>query len=562
VSSYRCSIDSPSQDILLDHAFTTLESLGLPESLWARRLDIWTSDSETQQKIANRLGWLHAVEFARRETRRLEAFADSVRTAGFTDVVLLGMGGSSLAPEVMARVFGVAAGQPRFHMLDSVNPAAVRQTLAMADTSLFVLASKSGSTIEPNSLAAEARRRVEASGYRRWGDRFVAITDEGTDLHVRATREGFREVFVNPSDIGGRYSALSLFGLVPAALIGVPLGPFMQHAAALEAECRETPPRQNPGLILGAFMSAAAQQGRDKLTLILPDQLASLGLWIEQLVAESTGKQGQGVVPIADEPEVPRYRRDRAGVVVQVGDTPTAPLAVARLRESGAPVVTVRIPDVTALGAEFLRWQVATAATGLLLGVNPFDEPNVQQAKDATRAILSVYSREHRLPTRPPHATFGNADLTLSTAAEQKLTRNEAFRFLSLCTDGDYIALLSYISPFDEASARVIVDARAEIARRTGYASAFGYGPRYLHSTGQLHKGGPDNGVFIIITIAPQEDLPVPGEPYSFGVLESAQALGDFASLDQSGRRALHVHLTAPGVGALASIFQRLLAFL
>jgi glucose-6-phosphate isomerase/transaldolase/glucose-6-phosphate isomerase len=528
-----------------------LDGIAFAEALWTRRLDVWTTDRAAQDTIQHRLGWLTAADAVEPHVARLRALAQSVRDEGLTDVVLLGMGGSSLAPEVLRQVAGVAAGYPRFRMLDSTDPGAVRAAFDKAATSLFVFASKSGSTIEPNVMAAEARRLLIVSGVPRWSSRFIAITDENTALHQRARQEQFREIFVNPSDIGGRYSALSLFGMVPAALMGADVEALLAGGRAMESACRAPNVVDNPGLTLGAFMAAAASVGRDKLTLWLPHQLASFGLWVEQLVAESTGKHGKGIVPITGEVSG-RLASDRAIVSVSfAGQSPERPID--EVRGTTTPLLELEVPDERAIGAEFLRWEVATATAGFLLGINPFDEPNVQQAKDATRVLLDSYRASGRLPMRQPHGEIGGATLTLSGAADDEL--DDAEHFLNVLHDGDYFGLLAYLppdrEPFDSALQRI----RATIPAGT---TMFGYGPRYLHSTGQLHKGGANNGVFVIVTAAVDDDLPIPDEPFSFGILEMAQALGDFESLDRTRRRALHVHLPRRDVALLDRVFDRL----
>jgi glucose-6-phosphate isomerase len=537
-----------------------LDILGFADALWARRLDAWTSDADTQEKIRNRLGWLDASDAVAPHRERLRALVEFLRHSSLTDVVLLGMGGSSLAPEVLRQVLGVAPGYPRFQMLDSVDPAAVRSAFERAKTSLFVLASKSGSTIEPNAMASEARARVLASGEPNWSSRFIAITDEGTALHQRAVREQFREIFVNPSDIGGRYSALSLFGMVPAALMGADVDRILTHAHAMEAACRETNVRANPGLALGAFMAAGAAIGRDKLTLLLSPSLMPLALWIEQLVAESTGKQGKGIVPITDSfAPGAQLGSDCILVAAYGSDGPHARL-LEPVRATGAPMFEIEVPDDLAIGAEFFRWEVATATAGLLMGINPFDEPNVKQAKDATSALLERYRTSGRLPAREPHGRIDGVTLTLSTAAEQELHGAGPEDFLGVLRPADYFGLLPYLPPDRDPFDSVLQEMRANIGAASGCATALGYGPRYLHSTGQLHKGGRNNGVFIIVTAPADEDLPIPGEPYSFGILEMAQALGDFESLDRAGRRALHVHLPRRDAGLLRRTFEKLLA--
>jgi glucose-6-phosphate isomerase len=537
-----------------------LDTLAFADALWARRLDAWTSDADTQEKIRNRLGWLSASDAVAPHRERLRALVESLRHSSLTDVVLLGMGGSSLAPEVLRQVLGVAPGYPRFQMLDSVDPDAVRSAFERVKTSLFVLASKSGSTIEPNAMAAEARARVLASGEPNWSSRFIAITDEGTALHQRAVREQFREIFVNPSDIGGRYSALSLFGMVPAALMGADVDRILTHARAMAAACRDTNVRANPGLALGAFMAAGAAIGRDKLTLLLSPSLMPLALWIEQLVAESTGKQGKGIVPITGS-FVPGAQLGSDCILVAAygSEGPHARL-LEPVRATGAPMFEIEVPDDLAIGAEFFRWEVATATAGLLMGINPFDEPNVKQAKDATSALLESYRTSGRLPARAPHGRLDGVTLTLSTAAEQELQGAGPEDFLGVLRPADYFGLLPYLPPDRDPFDSVLQEMRANIGAASGCATALGYGPRYLHSTGQLHKGGRNNGVFIIVTAPADEDLPIPGEPYSFGVLEMAQALGDFESLDRTGRRALHVHLPRRDAGLLRRTFEKLLA--
>jgi glucose-6-phosphate isomerase len=535
------TLDTAPIAVSFQKAINRLEDIGFAEALWARRVDVWTGDAATREKIANRLGWLSAIEFVKPQLARLRAFANSITQESFTDVVLLGMGGSSLAPEVLRRVVGVAPGSPRFRILDSVDPEAVRDALANAATTLFLLASKSGSTIEPNVMAAEAQRRIREAGIVDWGSRFVAITDEGTPAHQRAQAERFREIFVNPSDIGGRYSALSFFGLVPAAVMGMDVEGMLTGASRMVEACRQPEPLTNPGLALGAFMAAAAQAGRDKLTLLVPERLESLGLWVEQLVAESTGKEGQGIVPVAGEAADVPFGSDRAVVAIDLGGE--APRGIDRATTSGAPIIRLSAPDAAALGAEFFRWELATATAGLLLGINPFDEPNVQQAKDATRALLQTYSAQRRLPVPEPHAQLDGARFSVSSPAQDRLSGTDALGFLKVISPGDYIALLAYLPPDEPAFAAAFAKARTTIGRRTSCATMFGYGPRYLHSTGQLHKGGPNTGVFILVTADVHEDLSIPGEPFSFAVLEMAQALGDFQSLDHTGRRALHVHL-------------------
>jgi glucose-6-phosphate isomerase len=537
----------------LAHAYAEacqrLDSMQAAAALWHARLDIWPDDADARRSIANRLGWLRALDVVEPELSRLRAFAASIHR-DFGRVVLMGMGGSSLAPEVMRRVIGVAPGFPRFAMIDTVNADAVRAVFADPAPTAFVLASKSGTTIEPVSLAAEARRQSTASGSG-WGPNVIAITDRDTALHREAIRDHFREVFINPSDIGGRYSALSLFGMVPAALMGADLDGLVAAARAMESACRRPKSAENAGLALGALMAAAAADRRDKLTLLMPPAFEAFGLWVEQLVAESTGKRGTGIVPVTGEPAAAAFAGDRCFVEITFAGQTADAGVLARARASGAPRVAIDVPRATDLGAEFLRWEVATAIAGLLLGVNPFDEPNVKQAKDATNELLSACQRDGRLPLPPAHATIDAARLTFSAASA-------GGSILDSVEPGDYLALLAYAPPEDDSWGTALAAARANLAESSGVATTAAYGPRYLHSTGQLHKGGPNTGVFVIVTTGVDADLPIPGRPYSFGTLEAAQAIGDFESLDRGGRRAVYVHLPRRDPRALAEVIAAL----
>jgi len=455
------------------------------------------------------------------------------------------MGGSSLAPEVLRAVIGVSGGWPRFHMLDSTDPAAVRAVSPPLETTVFILASKSGTTIEPNSLAAHYKGALTSAGIAQWSKHFVAITDERTALAERAKAEAFRDTFINPSDIGGRYSAISFFGLVPAALMGQDVGALVENALAMMSTSEEMPDAaQHPAIGLALAMATGALRGQDKLTLLAPANLEPFGLWIEQLVAESTGKEGKGVVPIvAEEADVAAsYRNDRVFVDVTLETAPARKgVDVAALKQAGKPVVEISMSGPLDLGAEFVRWEIATAIAGVLLGINPFDEPNVQQAKDATRVLLDQYKAAGHLPLNKPDRAIDGLQLTLTNTAREQLAANPS-GLLTLVREGDYLGVLAYLGP-DPALEKALKRLRAKLGTLTGAATMFGYGPRYLHSTGQLHKGGPNSGIFILVTAPPQQDVPIPGEAFSFGTLEFAQALGDFASLGATGRRALHVHL-------------------
>jgi glucose-6-phosphate isomerase len=531
--------------------------------LWRSDASIWSDDPTVQQKIANRLGWMKSPALMAEALPRLFAFAETIKSASFTDIVLLGMGGSSLAPEVLRAVIGVAPGWPRFQMLDSTDPAAVRAAATPPHQTLYLLASKSGSTIEPNVLAAHFQSELRYVP--RWADHFVAITDEGTPLAERARTEGFRDLFINPADIGGRFSALSYFGLVPAALMGQNVAALIGWGSAMltAAEPGVGAASANPAVALGLTMAAGARVRRDKLTLLVPPALEPFGLWVEQLVAESTGKQGVGVVPIAGEPlaEPSAYGDDRIFIRLRLDglhEEEKRDPQLRGLRDTGAPVASIDLSEPLALGAEFMRWEIATAVAGALLGINPFDEPNVQQAKDATRVLLDRYKADGSLPSAPPSlVTADGVAFTLSSAARDTLA-GAPQALLTLAEKHDYVALLAYLGP-DAEIADALRRFRLAVRDRTRLATMFAYGPRYLHSTGQLHKGGANSGVFVMVTATPRVDLAIPGEAFSFGTLELAQALGDFHALDAAGRRALHVHLPAPEHRLIESVAESLL---
>jgi glucose-6-phosphate isomerase len=532
--------------------------------LFARDPSTWSADAAVQQKIANRLGWLTSPSLMAASIDRVKAFADRVRRDRITNVVLLGMGGSSLAPEVLRAVLGVRPGWPQLHMLDSTDPSAIRAVATTPANTLYVLASKSGTTIEPNSLAAHFQRVLQDAGVVRWADHFVAITDPDTALAKRAEADSFLETFINPADIGGRFSALSFFGIVPAALMGQDIEALVQWGLAmLDGAQTEGDPRDNPAVVLGLLMGAGARSGRDKLTLLVPPSLEEFGLWVEQLVAESTGKQGVGVVPIAGETLGSRhvYGEDRVLVRLRLqSDVDESKREIEMEQFADMPVLTLDFPEPAALGAEFVRWEIATAVAGALLGVNPFDEPNVQSAKDATNALLTRHRSEGRLPVAPPDTTTAaGVTMTLTSAARKALDPKPAESLLSLVQPGDYIGVLAYLGPA-ASFADIVGKFRIAVREQTHAATMFGYGPRYLHSTGQLHKGGANNGVFVLISHSPVADLDIPGQPFTFGTLELAQAVGDFNSLDATGRRALHVHLPTPDARLLEATLDALIA--
>jgi transaldolase/glucose-6-phosphate isomerase len=476
------------------------------ERIWRKDHTVWKDDPA---EITNRLGWLTVSDLMHERIGELEAFAKQAAADGFETAVLLGMGGSSLAPEVFMRTFGAAEGALELIVLDTTHPATIRRVAGELDlrTTLFIVASKSGGTTETLSHFAHFWDATPI------GHQFVAITDPGTPLEGLARDHGFRSVFLNPDDIGGRYSALSYFGLVPAALIGAPLHGVLDHAEEMAvASERTVPAAQSPSATLGALMGEAARAGRDKLTLALPEDIGSFGNWAEQLIAESTGKEGLGIVPIVGEPLAgpEAYGQDR--VFVGFGEHP----ALGALEDAGNPVMRLALEGVEQIGGEFFRWELATAIAGYTLGINAFDQPNVQEAKDATKEILASGSVED--------PGFDDLGALLKEVGE-----------------GDYVAILAYLDRTSETEDAI---GRVRLAVRDRYrvATTTGFGPRFQHSTGQLHKGGANNGVFIqVVDEGRSVDVPIPGQPYTFGRLIDAQALGDLRSLRKHGRRVARV---------------------
>jgi len=510
--------------------------------IWRKDHTVWKPDPG---EITDRLGWLTITDLMRGQVATLQSFANEVREAGFRHVVLLGMGGSSLGPEVLRQTFGSEAGYPELIVLDSTVPARVKtiaETINPART-LFLVSSKSGTTVEPNTLFQYFRSLVaSALGEEKTGYNFVAITDSGTPLVNLATEQKFRRSFINPPDIGGRYSILSFFGLVPAALMGIDVPKILDRAERMRKKCTEAKSiSENPGAKLGAVMGTLASSGLDKLTLFTSPSIGSFGLWVEQLVAESTGKDGKGIVPVTGEPfvEPVRYGDDRLFVCLRVSqdDNSAIDAVIDKLRASGQPLVVLGMEDKYELGAEFFRWEFATAIAGAILGIHPFDQPNVQAAKQATETMLQEHIRTEELPQT--YVTVSLAEL------------------LPKARSGDYLAVLAYVQQ-TPAMDGVMTEFRRTIVEKHTMATTLGYGPRYLHSTGQLHKGGPNTGLFLLITADHEGDVPIPGRPYSFGVLADAQALGDLRALQSLGRRVTRVHASRDDADAISRLISEL----
>lgn len=511
----------------VETALADLQNRQIISRIWRGDHTVWKPEPT---EITNRLGWLTVTGFMRKQAPALVAFADEVRDAGFRHMVLLGMGGSSLGPEVLRQSFGSAPGHPELIVLDSTIPAWVQSVAEAIDPAhtLFLVSSKSGSTTEPNMFYAYFRDLVEkAVGKAGAGQHFIAVTDSGSSLEKMAGEQGFRRVFLNPSDIGGRYSVLSYFGLVPAAVMGLDVSKLLDRADGMrEGTASCVPVHENPGAWLGVVMGVLAQKGRDKLTLVTSPSISSFGLWVEQLIAESTGKEGQGIVPVAGEPiaSPDHYGDDRLFVYLRLdGDAnDESDKAIKAVESSGQPVVRLDLRDKYDLGAEFFRWELATAVAGSIIGINPFDQPNVQAAKDMTESVLGQYESSGKLPPMEDPVSLGE--------------------LLGLGGKGDYLAIMAYIPQTPEVD--LALDAlRRRVMDRHGIATTMGYGPRFLHSTGQLHKGGSGSGLFLQLTAEHAQDVAIPGTPFTFGVLADSQAVGDLEALRASERRAVRVDL-------------------
>jgi glucose-6-phosphate isomerase len=544
------------------------------ERIWRRDTSLWTADAKVAQSIEQRLGWLDAPAQFRERIEPIEAFAQGVRAEGFEAALVCGMGGSSLAPEVLASAYPLAESGIPLRVLDSTDPESVLAARASSDPlrTLYIIATKSGTTSETLAFLAylwqvadELHTNIPAAAP---GQHFVAITDPGGSREHIPHTDLFRNIFLNPTDVGGRYSALTYVGLVPAALLGLGLRGLLDDAVLMAERCRETEVR-NPGLWLGAALGTFARAGRDKLTLVIEPRLSSFGAWLEQLIAESTGKQGVGIVPIDGEPLGPPDVYDDDRLFVRLAGSAADDMwrdgtsaALDALAAAGQPVIDIALAESEGLGGEFFRWEFATAIAGAVLEINPFDEPNVTESKQNTERILEGYRLTGELPAEevmaeePPLLLIGDAPLRLTercgSAAE------ELRRHLGRSRPRGYIALQAFIAPSAErdAALRGIQQLLRDGTRR---AVAVGYGPRFLHSTGQLHKGGPRTGCFIQLVADQPDDLPIPGRRETFGMLIDAQALGDFTSLESNELPVMRVHLGDDPDTGLAALREVLL---
>ncbi len=558
----------------VDEATRAWDEAGNTKRLWAKDASLWTDSGEDQW-----LDWLDIVDQQRENNHELlRNLATLVSNRGFTHALLLGMGGSSLGPDVLAHTFGahVPKGSVQLTIVDSTDPAQVR---ALGDsvplaTTMIIVSSKSGSTLEPAVLLAHFLDRMkQAVGKDEAGSHFVAITDPGSKLEAIAKEERFLRVFAGKPKIGGRFSVFSHFGIVPATVMGIDSTGFLDEAALMVDACRGEVAADNPGVHLGLVMGRAALAGHDKLTLVTSPRIALFGAWLEQLVAESTGKQGKAIIPLEGESlQAPdHYGDDRLFVYLRVRATPDAAQdrAMAAIEAAGHPVVHIELDDVHALGQEMFRWEVATAVAGAVMGINPFDQPDVESAKLEAKAMMEAYERDGSLPSEAPFLEQDGLAL-LTDAANASRLREAAGgaeadvvgvlrAHLGSLGAGDYFALLAFL-PMNRPHAQLLARIRARVVGHTGMATCLGFGPRFLHSTGQAYKGGPNSGVFLQITCDDAQDLPVPGQRYSFGVVEAAQARGDFEVLVNRQRRALRVHLgtdVAAGLTALDAAIAR-----
>ena len=527
---------------------------GKVRRLWQRDASLWTNTDE-----AKWLGWLGVTE---EQTARLGEFrqlAEDVKSAGFTHVLLLGMGGSSLCPEVLKMTFGKLTAFPELHVLDSTDPAQVKSFENRIDLSktLFIVSSKSGSTLEPNIFKQYFFERAkEVAGPGKAGSQFIAITDPGSKMEQVARSDHFRHIFHGLASIGGRYSALSDFGVIPASAMGLDVAKFLDRTEDMVQACASSVPvEENPGAVLGVVLGAAHNLGRDKVTIITSPGISDLGAWLEQLLAESTGKDGKGIIPVdreqVGEPEV--YGKDRLFVYLRLETAPDAAqdAKVTALENSGQPVVRISLGDTYDLGQEFFRWEIATAVAGSIIGINPFNQPDVEASKIATRNLTSEYEKTGALPAEKPlierdgiklFTDTKNAEALAKAAGNDQSLVGFLRAHLNRVQTGDYFALLAYLQ-MNAANEDKLQAIRHMLRDSKRVATCLGFGPRFLHSTGQAYKGGPDSGVFLQITCDDAVDLPIPGQRYTFGIVKAAQARGDFQVLAERNRRALRVHL-------------------
>lgn len=543
---------------------------GKIKRLWQKDASLWSGTDEDKW-----LGWLDITERQIEDVDKLKDIGADIKKAAYKYALLLGMGGSSLCPEVLRMTFGTASGYPDLHVLDSTDPAQIKSLEEKVDlaSTICIVSSKSGSTLEPNIYKQYFFDRVKAKvGEKEVGNRFIAITDPRSKMQRVAEKDKFRQIFMGVPSIGGRYSALSNFGMVPAAVMGVDVSKFLKNTKIMVDACGEdTDAVTNPGVILGTILGIAAKQGRDKLTIITSPGIFDLGAWLEQLIAESTGKSGKGIIPVDRErlsgPDT--YGSDRVFAYLRLESDPDKEQSaeVDALAKAGNPVVRIVVPDIYNLGQEFFRWEIATAVAGALIGINAFNQPDVEASKLETRKLTTEYESSGKLPSEYPFFTGDGAklyaDRTNATALKGGATLAGFLKkHLDRIVAGDYFGVLGYIT-MNEAHEEALQAIRLAVRDNKKVATVLGFGPRFLHSTGQAYKGGPNSGVFLQITCDDAVDILVPGQTYTFGVVKAAQARGDFAVLAERGRRALRVHLgkdVAAGLATLTNAVREALA--
>jgi len=534
----------------------------ITKRLFEKDTSLWITDSEVAEKISNRLGWLDLPDNA----DELIEFANQIKEENFRYVVLLGMGGSSLCSEVAKQTFGSAYGYPELLVLDNTAPTAILnlERYINIEETLFIVASKSGNTMETLSFFRYFYSQLQKQKVVKPGNNFIAITDANTPLIDIAKEYEFRKVFVNPTDIGGRYSVLSNFGLLPMALIGIDIKALLENTEQLKSQCeKEFAIENNAGISVGIALGIAQKHQIDKVTFVLSTSIQSFGLWVEQLIAESTGKHETGLVPIAGELlETPdKYSKDRIFIHLYLSDDDNDSTfkKLDLLKENGYPIISIELKDKIDIGAEFYRWEIATAVASIIMQINPFDEPNVAEGKKNTNDLLEEWKRTGLFKLQQ-YSLMQN-DVTIYS--DEKLHTNDASlndfikSFVKQANDNDYIAFLAYLEETDKRTA-FLQSERMQLRDKLKVATTIGYGPRYLHSTGQLHKGGADNGLYIIITADDAEDIEIPGEQFSFGILHQAQSLGDFRSLKDKERRVIYIQLGKNIDENLAEIYNAL----
>ncbi len=543
----------------LIEAFKSLNKKQYTRRLFNKDPYLWKEDPENVKSIKNRLGWLDSIDLFLGKVNEIKSFAEEIKNEGFKHAVLLGMGGSSLCPEVAQKTFGTADGYPELIVLDNTSPEAVADVDAkiILSTSLFIVPSKSGTTTETLSFYKYFYDKVKQSGAENPGKHFIAITDEGTPLEEESKNKNFRRTFINPADIGGRYSALSYFGLVPMALIGIDTGKLLEYAHQFQYSCDPFIPAQaNPAVSLGALLGIAYREGKDKATFIISESLSAFGDWVEQLIAESTGKEGKGLVPVVGEdtakPEF--YLNDRIFIYLYTkpDEDPILTKKVSALENAGHPVVKIELQEKISLGAEFFRWEIATAIAGAVIGVNPFNEPNVAESKKNTKDLLGEWKQKGSLDSGSPKIEIEKIKIFFedSLPHDGKLPEEFLNNFLNLASAGTkeksahpgYVSILAYFLNTPQRL-KILNSIRKKIRSKLRTAATLGFGPRYLHSTGQLHKGGEDDGIFIILTGDTAGRISIPDDDFDFNTLQTAQALGDYRSLTNKNRKVIRIHL-------------------